>query len=118
MFLFNFFFFSFGEAHKIQTRIIELIVFENKKFLEEKERKLKKEVEKAKIKHESENSSFQMRMTAAINEFKKSRTKEYERLIQKFKNKFKDLEKNQLIEMNSIIRKSKNLMIIIYFIRK
>lgn len=47
-----------------------------------------------------------MKMTAAINEFKKSRTMEYERLIQKFKNKFKDLEKLHNIELNTMNRKS------------
>ena len=80
---------------------------ENKKFLEEKERKLKKEVEKVKIRHDTENISFQMKMTASMNEFKKSRTVEYERLIQKFKNRFKDLENSQKSEINTIERKSK-----------
>ena len=80
---------------------------ENKKFIEEKERKLKKEVEKVKSRHDTENISFQMKMTASMNEFKKSRTVEYERLIQKFKNKFKDLEKVQIAKINTIARKSK-----------
>lgn len=83
---------------------------ENKKFIEEKEKKLKKEVEKVKSRHETENISFQMKMTASINEFKKSRTVEYERLIQKFKNKLKDLEIQQKTEINSIAKiNSKNI---------
>ena len=94
----------------------ELTNFENKKFLEEKERKLKKEVEKVKTRHDTENNSFQMKMTAAINEFRGSRTVEYERLIQKFKNKFKDLEKMQNKEMNLLTGKSKYF--IIYFLFK
>jgi hypothetical protein len=48
-----------------------------------------------------------MKMTASINEFKKSRTVEYERLIQKFKNKIKDLEISQKAEINSIAKLSK-----------
>ena len=62
---------------------------ENKKFIEEKEKKLKKEVEKVKSRHDTESISFQMKMTASVNEFKKNRTVEYERLIQRFKNKIK-----------------------------
>jgi len=46
-------------------------------------------------------------MTAAFNEFKKSRALEFERLTQKFKNKLKDLEIEQNTEFNTIINKSK-----------
>ncbi len=45
-------------------------------------------------------------MTAAFNEFKKSRASEYERLIQKYKNKIKDLEIQQKTELNTISNKS------------
>ena len=49
---------------------------------------------------------FQLKMTAAFNEFKKSRSAEYERLMQKFKNKLKDLEIQQKTEFNTISNKS------------
>ena len=97
---------SFGGAHKIQIRIGELTLIENKKFLEEKEKKLKKEIQKIKTKHNNEIYSFQMKMTSAVNEFKKSHSVEYERLVQKFKNKFKDLENSQITELNLLIRNS------------
>ena len=96
----------------------ELTKYENKKFLEEKDRKLKKEVEKVKTRHDTENTSFQMKMTAAINEFKGSRTFEYERLIQKFRNKFKDLEKMQKTDMNLLTGKSKYKFYDFYLKRK
>jgi hypothetical protein len=54
-----------------------------------------------------ENVSFQMKMTASINEFKKNRTNEYERLVQRFRNKLKDLEIFQKNDMNSIAKLSK-----------
>lgn len=79
--------------------------------MEEKDRKLKKEVEKVKARHELENVSYQMKMTAAVNEFKKSRTVEYERLIQKFKNKFKDLEKLQHSEITILVKNSNNIFV-------
>ena len=95
---------------------------ENKKFIEEKEKKLKKEVEKVKSRHDTESISFQMKMTASVNEFKKNRTVEYERLIQRFKNKIKDLEIAQKSDINSIAKLSKNKFIILsvffYLIRK
>jgi len=46
-------------------------------------------------------------MNAAFNEFKKNRAGEYNRLVQKYKNRLKDLEIQQKNEINSIIFKSK-----------
>jgi hypothetical protein len=74
--------------------------------MEEKERKLKKEVEKIKVKQENEMLAFQLKMTATFNEFKKSRANEYERMVQQFKNKIKDLDIKQKTEFNVISNKS------------
>ena len=104
----------YGNAHKVQGRISEISLTENKKFLEEKERKLKKEVEKLRIKQDNENLGFQLKMSAAFNEFKKSRATEHERLIQKYKNKKKDLDLQQKTEINTISKKSK--LIYFYFV--
>lgn len=84
-----------------------MIQIENKKFFEEKERKLKKEVEKVKARHDTETLSFQLKMTASINEFKKSRSIEYDRLVQKFKNKFKEMELAHKSDLNSVAKLSK-----------
>ena len=78
-----------------------------KKFKEEKERKLKKEVEKFKNKKENEMIAFKLKMYVVINDFKKSRNIEYERMIQRHKNKLKDLEKQQKTELNFLTKKSK-----------
>jgi len=64
-------------------------------------------VEKIKTKQDNESLAFQLKNTAAFNEFKKSRATEYERLIQKFKNKIKDLDIQQKTELNTITNKSK-----------
>lgn len=45
-------------------------------------------------------------MNAAFNEFKKTRAGEYDRLVQKFKNKLKDLDLQQKNEINTISNKS------------
>lgn len=83
---------------------------ENKKFLEEKERKLKIEVVKIQTKQDNETLAFQLKMRAAFDEFKKSRANEYERLVQQFKNKIKDLDIKQKTELNTISNKSKNIL--------
>lgn len=92
-------------------KIAELTQQENQKFLEEKDRKLKKELENIKQKQDMEISAFQLKMSAAYNEFKKARAVDFDRIIQKYKNKLKDLENQQKLEMNSIAKMS-NLFII------
>lgn len=57
-----------------------------------------------------------MKMTASINEFKKNRTSEYERLIQKFKNRFKDLELAQKADLNNVAKLSKFYLLIKKFL--
>jgi hypothetical protein len=90
----------------VQVQINELTQYEHKKFLEEKDRKLKKELENIKEKQEMEISAFQLKMSSAYNEFKKARAVDFDRIIQKYKNKLKDLENQQKLEMNSIAKMS------------
>ena len=86
----------------VQVKITELSQNENRKFLEEKERKLKKELENIKIKQDLEISSFQLKMSSTYNEFKKTRALDFDRIIQKYKNRLKDLENQQKVEMNNM----------------
>ena len=51
-----------------------------------------------------EISAFQLKMSTAYNEFKKARAIDFDRIIQKYKNKLKDLENQQKLEMNSIAK--------------
>lgn len=89
-------------------QIAELTECENKKFLEEKERKLKIELDNVKSKQEVETQAFQLKMSSAYNEFKTSRAFEFDKIIQKYKNRVKDLENQQKIEMNSLTKMSEN----------
>ena len=91
----------------VQVKIAEISQEENRRFLEEKERKLKKELENIKTKQDMEISSFQLKMSSAYNEFKKNRALDFDRIIQKYKNKIKDLEKQQKLEMNAMTKLSK-----------
>jgi hypothetical protein len=65
------------------------------------------EVEKLNMKQVNESLGLTLKMNAAFNEFKKNRAGEYNRLVQKYKNRLKDLEIQQKNEINSIIFKSK-----------
>ena len=95
-------------------QIAELTQLENHRFLEEKDRKLKKELENIKQKQEMEISAFQLKMSAAYNEFKKARALDFDRIIQKYKNKLKDMENQQKLEMNSIAKMSKRFFILFF----
>jgi hypothetical protein len=63
-----------------------------------------------------EISAFQLKMSAAYNEFKKARAIDFDRIIQKYKNKLKDLENQQKLEMNSIVKMSNLIFNYIYYI--
>jgi hypothetical protein len=71
------------------------------KFLDEKERKIRKEADKIKIKQENEMNAFNLKIQAAYNEFKKNRAIEFDKLILKYKNKLKELENNQKLEISN-----------------
>ncbi len=63
----------------MQAKINEMTALENTKFLEEKERKLKKEIEKIKTKFEIEMNALQLKQQSQYGEFKKSRAVEFDK---------------------------------------
>jgi hypothetical protein len=97
------------------VQIAELTQLENQKFLDEKDRKLRIEIENVRQKQELEISAFQMKMSAAYNEFKKARAVDFDRIIQKYKNKMKEMEQQQKLEINSIVKMSKYNLLNEYF---
>ena len=82
-------------------QIAELTNFDNLKFLEEKERKIRKEAEKIKVKQDNEMNSFNLKTQAAYNEFKKNRALEFDKMIMRYKNKMMELENNQKLEVSN-----------------
>jgi hypothetical protein len=93
--------FSYTKAHQIQVQIAELTNTDNSKFLDEKERKIRKEAEKLKTKQDNEMNAFNLKTQAAYNEFKKNRAIEFDRMILRYKNKMKELENNQKLEISN-----------------
>lgn len=83
--------------------------------MEEKERKLKIELDNIKSKQVLEIQAFQLRMSSAYNEFKTGRAVGFDRIIQKYKNRVKDLENQQKIEMNIITKMSMNFNYLLLF---
>ena len=82
-------------------QIAELTNTDNSKFLDEKERKIRKEAEKLKTKQDNEMNAFNLKTQAAYNEFKKNRAIEFDRMILRYKNKMKELENNQKLEISN-----------------
>lgn len=82
-------------------QIAELTNTDNSKFLDEKERKIRKEAEKLKTKQDNEMNAFNLKTQAAYNEFKKNRAIEFDKMILRYKNKMKELENNQKLEISN-----------------
>ena len=101
--------FSYTKAHSIQVHIAELTHAETAKFLDEKERKIRKEAEKIKVKQENEMNSFNLKITSSYNEFKKNRALEFDKLILRYKNKLKELDNNQKLEISNFTKIQKGI---------
>jgi len=71
--------YSYIKAHDIQSKINELTNMEGVKHIDDRERKIKKELDKLKIKHENENNSFNLKLNQIYTEFKKKRALELEK---------------------------------------
>lgn len=91
----------YQKANLFQNKIAEQTQKENENFIIEKERKLKKELEKLTTKHDLETHALKLKINATTNEFKKNRQQEYEKLGLKYKNKIYELENNQKLEISN-----------------
>ncbi len=84
---------------------------ENKKFSEEKERKMKVDLDTIKAKHNLEIKVLQLKTTSVFNEYKSNRSLNFDIIIQKFKNKLKELENQQKLETNTLFKMSNILLL-------
>ncbi len=67
------------KAHDLQIRMNELMKIDEVRYEEEKERKIKKELDKLKMKHDNEHNNFQLKLNQTYTEFKKKRALELEK---------------------------------------
>jgi len=98
---------DYPKAHQIQMQILDLNKVDLDKYNRTKMEKLNKEVMKLKEKQDLELEVFQNKMNQTFNEFKKNRALETEKIIQKYKNRTKELEKAQKKEIKSEIHPNK-----------
>jgi len=91
---------DYKNAHSTQIQILNMQKSEDEKWLKTKQEKLEKEISKIASKQENENKVFENKMDVTFTEFKKTRALETERIILKYTNKSKELEKVQKTEMS------------------
>lgn len=58
---------------------------------------------------ENELNSFQFKSRVSLDEFKKKRGLEFDKLLQQFRNKTKELENNQKLEINNFSKIMKGI---------
>lgn len=69
------------KAHQLQVKVAELTQVDQDRYYQEKEMKLKKEVEKVKMKHDNEINAMNLKVNAAFGEFKKNRAVEFDKYL-------------------------------------
>lgn len=57
----------------------ELMNVDTTKYQEDRERKIKKELDKLRVKHDNENNNFNLKLNQTYTEFKKKRALELEK---------------------------------------
>lgn len=84
-----------------QVKIAELVNSEKIKFNEEKEKRFNKEIEKCKTKQEAELAALQNKTMATYGEFKRDRAIEFEKLLMRYKNRLRDIERAAKSDINN-----------------
>lgn len=90
---------NYEKANEIHNLLNNIIYSEKKKWDVIRDKKLKLELDTLKGKHEIELVNFDIRHKKSISDFKKNRNVEFDKINQKYKNKFKELEQNHKIEL-------------------
>jgi hypothetical protein len=57
-------------------------------------------MQKLRTKQNNESAALQLKVNSMFNEFKKRRAVDFDKLVQRYKNKHNDLDNNQTTEMN------------------
>jgi len=90
---------NYEKANELHNLLNNIIYSEKKKWDVIREKKLKLELDTLKGKHEIECVNFDIRHKKSISDFKKNRNLENDKINQKYKNKFKEIEQNHRIEL-------------------
>lgn len=107
LYYYNSIYFSYADAHKVQQEIIKLTELEYKQHEENKQKKVKFEIETLEAKHKKEYERLTHNFFIQYAELKKERAIKFDELVQKFKNKHKGLENTQKLEVNNFDKNDK-----------
>ena len=91
---------NYEKANELHLLLTNITQNEKQKWDLVREKKLKFELDTLKGKHDTDLNNFDVRHRKNISDFKKNRNIESEKLLQKYKNKLKELEQNHKLELN------------------
>jgi hypothetical protein len=91
---------DYGEAHKVQERVIMITRTEKLNWDKERKRKIMQQEAHLDKKQEIELNALQKRLQTVEDEMKVVRTAELENLLQKYQNAKKELQNYQIQELN------------------
>jgi hypothetical protein len=66
------------KAHQLQMKIAELSQGDTQKYLEEKDKKMRREIDKLRVKQDNETNNLNMKIQKELNEFTKLRSQEFD----------------------------------------
>lgn len=97
------------KAHQIQDQINKLSEFDSSQYAMEKEKRLQKEVEKIRQRHFQEYQVLVAKKELAESEYAKNRQLEFDKLVQGFKNRQREIQLKQSFDLMQITNPKKYL---------
>ena len=98
------------EAHNVQVKISQLTELEQIKHQEEKEKRNKRELERIRVKHETELETLQIKMNSSYGEFKRNRAIEFDKTLLKYQNKFREIDRASKMDEKNFAKITKGLI--------
>jgi hypothetical protein len=101
---------KFNKAQEAVREISKLNEKDNKKFKENKEKKLIAELNKIIHRHENEKNGLEMKKNCIIEEFNKNKNKEIEKIKKKYEAKLNELKNYQNFEISNFDKITKGVI--------
>ena len=96
--LYKFFLYSYPNAHLAQVEIGQIQKKEKEKFLNEKEKKIEKEISKIQNRHNNETQAMELKINNHKNKILREQNQKLTELELKYKNKERKLDRTQKAE--------------------
>jgi hypothetical protein len=97
------------KAHQLQVKLAEFTNEDNHKYQDEKDKKMSKEIQKLKTKQENEFNNLNNKMKKDFNEFNLRRAAELDIILLSHKNRLKELDSAQRLELNNFDKIQKGI---------